>query len=399
MNAYRTRFSSLHPYPAMIADELARAITTEVVKDGYRILDPFCGTARTLVASDLHRVHAVGVDVNPLALMIAKAKVSTIHLRILEDLGRRMSRPKLTGLYDFESERTAEWFSESARKELSEIITWMNSEQIPRSVLVQLAAILSATARDVSFCRNQQWKLHRMPQAEREVFEVSAWSVFMRRLKRFIEEARRSSQVESKYKFCAGDARNLAGVLRVHGERRGFDVVVSSPPYGDSRTTVGYGGMSSICLGVVRHLTRLDVQFKTAGEIDRVCLGGGIGEGEPTEFDVRQYWGGGRDSPGRPRVQTYLADLFRSCSEMAAVASPRAHAVFVVARRNVQNRRVYLERFITDTMRGFGFELVSLRSRAFASKKIPGAINAIGRSSAARIVATMRQEFVVSLRR
>ena len=399
MSAHRTRFSSLHPYPAMIADELALAITGAVVKDGCRILDPFCGTARTLVASDSRGVSAVGVDVNPLALMIARAKVSTIHLRMLEDLSRRAARPKMSGLYDFESERTADWFSGPVRRELSEIITWINGERIPRTVVVQLAAILSATARDVSFCRNQQWKLHRLPQLERDVFEVSPWAVFKKRLRRFIEEARSSSQVVSRYKFCTGDARDLESVLRVHGERRGFDVVVSSPPYGDSRTTVGYGGMSSICLGVVRHLARLDVQFKTAGEIDRVCLGGRRSDEAPTEFDVSEYWHGRRDGPGSLRVRNYLTDLFRSCSEIAAVASPKAHAIFVVARRNVENRRLYLDRFVADTMRRFGFEVVSLRSRAFASKKTPMAINASGRSSDVRRVITMRQEFVVTLRR
>jgi hypothetical protein len=383
----------------MIADDLALAITAAVIKDGCRVLDPFCGTARTLVASDLRGVSAVGIDVNPLALMIASAKVSRIHLRMLEDLSRRAGRPKVSSLYDFDGERTAEWFSESARRELSEIVTWINNEQIPRTVVTQLAALLSATARDVSFCRNQQWKLHRMRQAERDLFELSAWSVFKKRLKRFTEEARCSSQVVSRYKFCTGDARKLESVLRLHGEGRGFDVVVSSPPYGDSRTTVGYGGMSSICLGVVRHLDRLDVQFKTAGEIDRMCLGGHHSDKAAVDFEVSRYWRGGRDSPGRLRVRNYLADLSRSCSEIAAVASPNAQAVFVVARRNVESRRLYLDRFVTDTMRRFGFELVSLQSRPFASKKTPMTINASGRSSDVRRVVTMRQEFVVTLRR
>lgn len=65
---------SLHPYPAKYIPQIPNALIQELSSVGDTVLDPFCGSGTTLVESLLLKRHAIGIDANPLACLIARAK-------------------------------------------------------------------------------------------------------------------------------------------------------------------------------------------------------------------------------------------------------------------------------------------------------------------------------------
>src|SRR5882724_1516207 len=81
-----TWLSRLHPYPAMIADSLATALASDHVTTDSIVLDPFCGTGRTLMAASAIGATGIGMDVNPLAVLITQAKASSVAPSELRDL-------------------------------------------------------------------------------------------------------------------------------------------------------------------------------------------------------------------------------------------------------------------------------------------------------------------------
>src|SRR6266540_1186769 len=81
-----TRLSQIHPYPAMIADRVAIELAERFVTVGDRVLDPFCGTGRTVIAAAARGAECVGVDVNPLAVLLVRAKVSKPRPEELEGI-------------------------------------------------------------------------------------------------------------------------------------------------------------------------------------------------------------------------------------------------------------------------------------------------------------------------
>ena len=86
----KTQLSRIHPYPAMIADDLAVCIASKYVHRGSLVLDPFCGTARTLYAAASAGGDCFGIDVNPLAVLIAQAK-GVRKLPVMPDLKLRVA--------------------------------------------------------------------------------------------------------------------------------------------------------------------------------------------------------------------------------------------------------------------------------------------------------------------
>lgn len=71
----------LHSYKGKFYPQLAKALlNTARLRDGATILDPFCGSGTTLLEGHLNGLRARGIDMNPLAAKIARAKVGILDL-------------------------------------------------------------------------------------------------------------------------------------------------------------------------------------------------------------------------------------------------------------------------------------------------------------------------------
>lgn len=65
-----------HPYPAKYTPQLVNKFFNLYCKRGFKILDPFCGSGTTLVEGVLNGMNSVGIDLNPIAYIISRAKTN-----------------------------------------------------------------------------------------------------------------------------------------------------------------------------------------------------------------------------------------------------------------------------------------------------------------------------------
>src|SRR3954462_15823812 len=87
----------LHSYPARLHPATARLLVELVgagAKAGAPIVDPFCGSGTVLVEARANGLRAIGSDLNPLAVLVARAKTWTVPPRRrkeLRDTGLRIA--------------------------------------------------------------------------------------------------------------------------------------------------------------------------------------------------------------------------------------------------------------------------------------------------------------------
>src|ERR1051325_4820957 len=77
---------SYHSYSAKYIPQIPRYLISNLTKRNDLILDNFVGSGTTLVESKVLGRHAIGVDINPLACLVAKVKTTNIHKPDLEKI-------------------------------------------------------------------------------------------------------------------------------------------------------------------------------------------------------------------------------------------------------------------------------------------------------------------------
>jgi DNA modification methylase len=116
-----------HRYPAKFIPQLASRLILEHSNVGDRVVDPFMGCATTLVESKLNGRKSLGVDINPVSVLISKAKTKPLCPSIVENLLREMDQ-QLNAFADSQvtqpkrHERIDYWFKATEQQKLNFIL-------------------------------------------------------------------------------------------------------------------------------------------------------------------------------------------------------------------------------------------------------------------------------------
>ena len=185
----------------MVADDLAIELAAKHISQGHRVLDPFCGSGRLLFAGAEVQGSFIGVDVNPLACLVVRAKAARVETTTIEKLIDDLENARVSvdaRQLRFRERRKVEWYPDSVRRELGQILVWVNSLGLGESEKLVVAVALSGAAREASFARNGRWKLHRIRAEQRRVHSVSAWDLLERRLRWYLREVSTSRPLLGK---------------------------------------------------------------------------------------------------------------------------------------------------------------------------------------------------------
>jgi hypothetical protein len=237
-----SRFSSLHFYPGRLISQIPAALIGSLSKTGDWVLDPYCGSGTTVLEAQRLGRPAVGIDVNPVATLIGRAKslpvsgsrlreVLSVHLqRILSERLSSGSRQSARCYRIPESVQGTKWYHPETLFELSLLWGYIEScSGIVKHVLeFCFSSILVSACNETRhwgyICDNTQ-PLSTRYQSAYALFEVAieelcnAYEERDRRLK--------TAQNLPRVKFECGDA---AHKLREYPAEQ-FGLVVCSPPY------------------------------------------------------------------------------------------------------------------------------------------------------------------------
>lgn len=100
---------SLHAFPAKCPPQLARWAIQEYSNHGERVLDPMCGSGTTLVEARLLGRNGYGIDIDPLAALVAQVKATPIAMAQLRQAIARLLAEFEQSLTAWEKERPTHW--------------------------------------------------------------------------------------------------------------------------------------------------------------------------------------------------------------------------------------------------------------------------------------------------
>ncbi|MFH1195379.1 MAG: DNA methyltransferase [bacterium] len=251
---------SLHEYKGRFYPQLAKAFLNYAgIKKGDTVLDPFCGSGTTLVESFLFGANAIGVDINPIAFLLAKAKVKSILLNqedlniirkafenLKEDKGWQKNKIENYG-NKLDIKYLQKWFPDNNLKKvifIQEII-----QQIPHTTSQLFSNIvLSNLLREFSYQDPTQLRIRRRLDTPPEnLIEIFKENLFERieSLEKF--QLLNRFELNSKVENYLGDIRTLMKSANL--KRNSIDVVVTSPPYATALPYVDTDRLSLFTFG------------------------------------------------------------------------------------------------------------------------------------------------------
>jgi len=279
-----TRYSAhgLHEYRGKFNPQIVRAIGNMLgFYPGQWILDPFGGSGTTLLEAAHMGWNAVSVDINPLGVQIARAKIAAMnvpvedllsHTKILSErltkqfshvsfdhaftdneiqsIGREKWQTYLPG-FDYLSS----WFTRSVLFQLATILCEI--DRIP-SDKIQLICrvILSDIIRDVSLqepgdlrIRRRKLPLENMPAIRLYLSNLTG------KIETIVKARRYISGLATSQEAVLGDSRYCASTLKDHqgfNQLPLFDGAITSPPYATALPYIDTQRLSLVLLGLIK---------------------------------------------------------------------------------------------------------------------------------------------------
>jgi hypothetical protein len=261
----------IHEYRGKFFPQLVRSLLNIAgAPAGSVVLDPMVGSGTTPVEALLSGMRAMGIDMNPLSVLMARTKCALLSadpselaaeyeaVRTLLLGGRRSEATYVAGLPERDQRYLADWFAAPYLAELDGIATVVASRAPgPARDLMWLS--LSNILRRVSWQKTDDLRVRREVDVDAD-FDV---------LREFLDELGRSVRVvlalllqghrvvDPSVDIVEGDARQAD---KTFADAKGrVDVVVTSPPYATALPYLDTDRLSLVFLGLLpraEHRTR-----------------------------------------------------------------------------------------------------------------------------------------------
>lgn len=381
----------IHTYPAMMIPQIARRLIYLYGKEAKTLLDPFCGSGTSLVEASLtpQIKKAYGFDLNPLAILIAKVKTTPIKPELLKKrLLKILNSKEHNGIPNFKNIEF--WFKPKVITDLSILKTAINKIQ-DKDTKNFFLVCFSETVRNTSNTRNSEFKLYRMAKEKLENYNPNVFEKFKEVCNKSIKgiEQYNNSKTDTKI-----EAKLFSSMNKLPIEKESIDIIVTSPPYGDSKTTVAYGQFSRLALQWL--------DYEDINNLDKKLLGGKASKelevniDSPTLKNIIQQISE-KDEKRAKEVLSFYEDFDDVVIQLNRVMAKNGYVCFLVGNRTVKGVNIPTDKIMSEMFMARGdYKYITTHERAIPNKRMPK-VNSPSNIKGQKVT-TMCNEFIFVLK-
>ena len=410
-----------HPFPAKFPPQLPRFLIQQLSNPGDVVFDPMFGSGTTLVEAVLLGRRAAGCDIDPLARMIAKAKLTPVDPLAALQEGNRVIEASSDDYFEarqglkqelelrFDA-RTAKfidyWFLPQHQLELFALV--QRIESLPKGgvqefLRVVFSSTIIAKSGGVSLARDLA---HTRPHRDIQKTPRSAFIEFRKRLERNVADLSKYGPYDIGTPFNPnGDGKTTwqesstaVPIYATSAADTGLpsasvDLIVTSPPYANN--AIDYmraHKFSLVWFGwKIADLTKIRARYLGHNAAD-----GSRYDGLPSQCEETLTKLAKRDVRKALALRRYFGEMTIVISEMRRVLKVGSSAVIIVGSSKLRGLDVETHRGLAAIGESVGLVLAGIGSRRLDRDKrmMPARWRGLRQS---QIEDRMHEEYVIGL--
>jgi DNA modification methylase len=370
-----------HRYPAKFIPQLARRCIEEYTKKEDIVCDPFMGCGTTLVEALVSGRKAVGVDINPVAWLITKAKSTPIEPTKLENevnkllgdlelyITSKNKRQKTLSNIEINpiipnNERINYWFPhEDIREELGIVLGRINqikNKEIRTFCLCAFSQILKNSSiwlmKSIKPTRDLKKKPTRpLPAFKRHIKQMlrgneELYNTIPETIKNNLDKFLIAKKEDARRLPCDDDSVSL---------------IVTSPPYVTSYEYADLHQLTALWLGYAKDVT----EFRE-GFIGSIHKKESVHDGIKSKLAKQEIEELSKKSKREAEaVRDYFFEMQQCFEEMYRVLKPNGKACIVIGDTELKKVPILNAEVFVEIMLNLGFRIHKIVKRRIPSKK------------------------------
>ena len=356
-----------HRYPAKFIPQIVSRLVEKYTKPGDLVVDPFGGCGTTLVESKVMCRPSIGVDINPVAVLITKAKITPIKPLTLEQafidlkhkLGAYTSTTKVSAP---KHERIDYWFKPEEKRKLAFLFS-------------EISKIENQDIRDFFYCgfsnilKNCSIWLQKSNKPTRDLKKKPAdpFVAFSRQVKSMLRgnadyfnllEERGCAKTSCKV-YCT-DAR------KIPAKSNSVSLIVTSPPYVTSYEYADLHQLTALWLEYTKDLSDFRKRFIGTAYHNKkkLVLNSEIAE-NIKEALLKKH------KKTAEEVATYFGEMNQVFEEMKRILKKGGRTCIVIGDTTLKGVEILNAEVFVEQLQNLGFRIDDIIKREIPSKNLP----------------------------
>ena len=354
-----------HRYPAKYIPQLAEKLILENSQPGDLVVDPFGGCGTTAIEAKIAKRRAVAVDVNPVAVMISKAKINAIPVSELQAAIDRFWLRHENAEGDGASpsnERIDYWFLPPQKAALRRILSAVRMEK-KRACREFLQCAFSNILKNCSMWHMKSNK----PLYAADKVPADPVVQFRRQLKKMTRLNADYCALLDAHQAATTPCEVLQGdAAKLPVDDGVASLVVTSPPYVTSYEYADLHQLTALWMKWMEDLQGFRKDFIGSSYARRSCDNANSKTADDIVASLRD-----KNASLAGKAAVYFTDMNKVFTEFDRILRPGGCACIVIGDTelrgvSIQNTQVFMEQ-----LKNLGFTVSDVIKRQVISKCIP----------------------------
>lgn len=356
-----------HRYPAKFIPQIVSRLAEKYTKASDLIVDPFGGCGTTIVESKVMGRSSIAVDINPVAVLITKAKITPLNPTKIEKefniLKKRLKTySKNTKVNTPQHERIDYWFKSEEKRKLA-------------FILAEISKVKNQDQKDFFFCgfsnilKNCSIWLQKSNKPTRDLNKIPSEPIntFLKQIKKMLrgnaqlfEVLEKNKNLKTKSKVFCADAR------KIPTKNGTVNLIVTSPPYVTSYEYADLHQLTALWLEYTKDLSDFRKRFIGTSYHSKKALILNSSIAENIRSKLLKI-----EKKTAEEVSTYFSEMNQVFVEMKRILKKGGKTCIVVGNTGLKGVEILNAEVFVEQLQNLGLKVVDIIKREIPSKNLP----------------------------